>query len=117
MSTALCQINKTQMSKNNTISIKNNWEELTLDEVTTISSILSADVPEEMKTIEVIAVLTGKDRNEIENLPIFIFRKLANRLDFLNNPPEQAKLHNEVVYNTIILISLFITFFSFICIK
>ena len=83
------------MSKNNTITIKNNWEELTLNEVTTISSILSADVPEEMKTIEVIAVLTGKDRNEIENLPIFTFRKLANHLDFLNNPPEQAQLHKD----------------------
>ena len=83
------------MSKNNTITIKNKWEELTLNEVTTISSILSADVPEEMKTIEVIAVLTGKDRNEIENLPIFTFRKLANRLDFLNNPPEQAQLHKD----------------------
>ena len=83
------------MSKNNTITIKNNWEELTLNEVTTISSILSADVPEEMKTIEVIAILTGEDRNEIENLPIFTFRKLANHLDFLNNPPEQAQLHKD----------------------
>lgn len=86
------------MKSDNTITIKNNWDEITLNEFNEIRNILMSDTPEEFKTVAVVGVLTGKDIFEIERLPITVFQSLTKHIDFLNHFPED-KLQQKDVYN------------------
>lgn len=83
-----------KMSK---ITIKNSWDEITLNEFNEIRNILLSDTPEEFKTVAIVGVLTGRDMFEIEKLPITIFKSLTAHLDFLNHFPEE-KLYQKDVY-------------------
>lgn len=84
------------MSKDNTITIKNNWDEITWDEFFEIRQILLCDIPEEYKTINLVALLTGEPIQTIENLPISVFKKLSSHLDFLNDIPTDTPMHKDV---------------------
>lgn len=83
------------MSKNNTITIKNKWDEITWDEFYELRQILLCDIPEEYKTINIVSLLTGESIQTIENLPITAFRKLVNQIDFLSDIPTDKPMHKD----------------------
>lgn len=70
------------------ISIKNNWDEITWKEYEQIEQIINTDIPSDYKAIHLISVLTNKTVEEIENLTVTQFSKLADNLQFLYTEPE-----------------------------
>ena len=77
------------------MKIKNKWEELTLNEVLLIQQIISADIDDTYKASNILAVLSGKEVDEIECLPIQKFIKLTPNLEFLQTTPKRGK-HSDV---------------------
>lgn len=73
---------------NNTLTIKNNWDEITWREYEQLEQILNTDIPSDYKSVHLIAVLTGLSVEEIENLPITTVQRLMPHLDFLYTEPE-----------------------------
>lgn len=82
------------MSKN-TITIKNKWDEITWDEFYELRQILICDIPEEYKVINIVSLLTGESIQTIENLPIMVFKKLANQIDFISDIPTDKPMHKD----------------------
>lgn len=72
----------------NTITIKNNWDEITWDEYSQIEQILSADIPNDFKTVHLVSILTGLPVNQVENMQVTEFQKLLPHLEFLQTEPE-----------------------------
>lgn len=70
------------------LTIKNNWNEITWKEYEQIEQILSADIPSEYKTVNLVSILTGMSVDQVENLQITEFQKLLPHLDFLQTEPE-----------------------------
>lgn len=70
------------------ITIKNNWDEITWKEYEQIEQIINTDIPSDYKAIHLISVLTNKSVEEIENLTVTQFSKLAEHLKFLETEPE-----------------------------
>lgn len=77
------------------MKMKNKWEELTLNEVLLIQQIISADIDDTYKASNILAVLSGKEVDEIESLPIQKFIKLTPNLEFLQTTPKRGK-HSDV---------------------
>lgn len=72
----------------NTITIKNNWDEITWNEYSQIEQILNADIPSDYKTVHLVSILIGKPVEFVESLPVTQFAKLTPYLDFLYTEPE-----------------------------
>lgn len=72
----------------NTITIKNNWDEITWKEYEQIEQILSADIPNDFKTVHIVSILTGMPVNQVENMQVTEFQKLLPHLEFLQTEPE-----------------------------
>lgn len=72
----------------NTITIKNNWDEITWKEYEQIEQILSADIPNDFKTVHLVSILTGLPVNQVENMQVTEFQKLLPHLEFLQTEPE-----------------------------
>lgn len=75
----------------NKITIKNNWDSITLDEFEQLTQIAAADIPEHYKTTHLISILTGWDIDKIEELPIKGYMTLTAALSFLNTTPPERK--------------------------
>lgn len=74
-----------------TITMKTKWEDITYSEFVMIDQIFSADIPENYKESNLIAVLTGEEEDTIASLPAMSFQKLVNKLKFLLDPPKKTK--------------------------
>lgn len=72
----------------NTITIKNNWDEITWKEYEQIEQILSADIPNDFKTVHLVSILTGMQVNQVENMQVTEFQKLLPHIEFLQTEPE-----------------------------
>lgn len=70
------------------IEIKNNWNDITWNEYEQLEQILTSDIPADYKSIHIVSLLTGKDIDEIEALPVSKFSKLAEQLSFIDIDPE-----------------------------
>lgn len=84
---------KLKTNKDMTIKIKNNWDEITWKEYEQIEQILSADIPNDFKTVHLVSILTGLPVNQIENMQVTEFQKLLPHLEFLETEPE-THYHN-----------------------
>lgn len=82
-----------------TITIKTGWESITYSEFEQLVQIGEANVPDNYKTTHILSVLTGEDVEVIENLPVTIFMKLANKIDFLKEEPKKIKHKDEYEVN------------------
>lgn len=74
------------------ITIKSSWDEITWKEYEQIEQIIGADVPADYKAVHLIAILTGKTVDEIEDLPISQFKQLVSNIEFLYTEPKH-RLH------------------------
>lgn len=72
----------------NTITIKNNWDEITWREYEQLEQILSSDIPTDFKTVHLVSILTGLPVNQVENMQVTEFQKLLPHLEFLQTEPE-----------------------------
>lgn len=75
-------------TKNKTISIKNNWDEITWREFEQLEQILGADIPLNYKSVHLVSLLSNTPIEEIELLPITEFQKLLPHIEFLKTEPE-----------------------------
>lgn len=71
-----------------TIKIKNSWDSLSWREYEQLEQILLADIPETYKTVNIVALLSGRSIDELEALPITEFQKFLPALEFLKTEPE-----------------------------
>ena len=81
------------------ITIKNSWEELTWKEYEQLEQVLSADIPSEYKTVNIVSILTGKTVDELESMPISQFQRYLPSLAFLETEPETHYHHFEYTIN------------------
>ena len=81
------------------MEMKNRWEDLTFNEVLQIQQIISADINETYRASNIIAILSGKDVDEIESLPIHQFVKLVPEIEFLKEPPKKTTHKDSYVIN------------------
>lgn len=81
------------------ITIKNSWESLSIGEFSEMDQILRADIPEHYKTVNLVSVLTGLSVNEVENLPITVFQKLARETQFITQAPPSVTHKDEYELN------------------
>jgi hypothetical protein len=70
--------------------IKSSWEEITWKEYEQLEQILSADIPQNYRTVHIVALLTGQSVDFIERLPISQFQRLLPYIEFLN---EESDTH------------------------
>lgn len=85
--------------KNIAITMKTDWSVLTYSEFEQLMQIAEANIPEQYKTTHLISILTGLSIEEIEKLPIKIYKSLSNALVFLNKQPNEVKHKNEYTVN------------------
>lgn len=83
--------------KTNIINMVDSWEDMSINQFITLNQTIQADIPETYKTVNIISVLTGLSVEEVERMPITVFAKLKNQLDFLNT--EIPKVKHEDKYN------------------
>lgn len=81
------------------IEIKNNWNDITWNEYEQLEQILTSDIPADYKSIHIVSLLTGKDIDEIEALPVSKFSKLAEQLSFIDSDPEHRSHKFKYVIN------------------
>ena len=53
---------------NNTLTIKNSWDEITWKEYEQLEQILNTDIPSDYKSVHLLSVLTGLSVEEIAAL-------------------------------------------------
>lgn len=81
------------------LSIKTNWDVVTLAEFVQIDQIIHADIPADYKAVNLLSVLSGEDVSFFENLPLNQFMKLTSCLDFITTPLPEVKVGDSYVIN------------------
>lgn len=83
------------MKNDSIISVKNSWDQITHNDFEQITQIVSADIPDHYKTVNLISLLSSTSIEEIETLPLSSFFKLRDQLSFLNDVPMDKPLHKD----------------------
>lgn len=83
--------------KTNIINMVDSWEDMSINQFIILNQTIQADIPETYKTVNIISILTGLSVEEVERIPITVFAKLKNQLDFLNT--EIPKVQHKDKYN------------------
>lgn len=83
----------------NNIQMKTSWESINFNEFEQLIQIAEANIPEHYKTSHLISILTGLSIEEIEDLPITVYTKLASHLSFMNETPKEVKHKTEYEVN------------------
>lgn len=81
------------------IQMKTSWESINFNEFEQLIQIAEANIPEHYKTSHLISILTGLSIEEIEDLPITVYTKLASHLTFMNETPNEVKHQTEYEVN------------------
>lgn len=81
------------------IQMKTSWESINFNEFEQLIQIAEANIPEHYKTSHLISILTGLSIEEIEDLPITVYTKLASHLTFMNETPKEIKHQMEYEVN------------------
>lgn len=68
---------------NKTINMVNDWTEITIGQFNELQQILSADIPEDYRTLNCISLLTNESTEFIGSLPLTKFQILCNQLNFI----------------------------------
>lgn len=83
--------------KTNIINMVDSWDDMSINQFIILNQTIQADIPETYKTVNIISILTGLSVEEVERIPITVFAKLKNQLDFLNT--EIPKVKHKDKYN------------------
>ena len=85
--------------KNETIEMKNCWEDVTLNEFQQIDQIRTANIPVDMMALNLVSILCGKSVEWLENQRITFVTKLTHMIDFLAEDIVPAELKKEYEIN------------------
>ena len=75
------------------------WGDMTIQQFVELNQILTADIPDTYRAVNLVSVLTNISVDELEGYPITLFSRLNSRLEFLNTPIPKVKHQNEYVLN------------------
>lgn len=75
------------------------WEDMTIQQFVELNQILTADIPDTYRAVNLVSVLTNIPVDELEGYPVTLFSRLNSRLEFLNTPIPKVKHQNEYVLN------------------
>lgn len=81
------------------IKIKNGWSSLNLNEFIELTNIVTADIPEHYKSVNLVSLLSGVSLDELESMPAHIFKKLSTQTEFISTPIPSVEMKNEYVIN------------------
>lgn len=81
------------------INMKRSWQELTVNEFIQLEQLLKADIPESYRTAHVLALLTNKSLEEIEELPVPTFMNLSKNISFIQEQPKYNDIEKEYIIN------------------
>ena len=81
------------------ISLKNNWNEVTLSEFEQIQQILAADISEDYKLVHLLSVLSGESPDTFLNMPLSELMQLNKALSFFEVDIPTVKVKNSYTIN------------------
>lgn len=80
------------MAKKLEIEIPTSWDDITIGHYIQLRPILSTEMNDVSKVINILCVLTGKKREEIKELSVEQYHKLVKKMSFLNTElPKELK--------------------------
>ena len=80
------------MAKKIEITIPTSWEDITIGNYIELRPVLSTDMNDVERVINILCVLTGKKREEIKQISIKDYHKLVKQMKFLNTQlPKELK--------------------------
>jgi len=80
------------MAKKFEIEIPTSWNDITIGHYIQLRPILSTEMNDVSKVINILCVLTGKKREEIKELSVEQYHKLVKKMSFLNTElPKELK--------------------------
>lgn len=80
------------MAKRFEIEIPTSWNDITIGHYIQLRPILSTEMNDVSKVINILCVLTGKKREEIKELSVEQYHKLVKKMSFLNTElPKELK--------------------------
>lgn len=84
---------------NREINMVNQWDEVTISQFIEFQQILEANISDTYKAVNLISVFTGEEVSYLEELPIVVYKKLYNQLDFISTNIPTIKYKNEYILN------------------
>jgi len=84
---------------NEVVTIKTSWDEITVQEMMDITSVIEDEDTEDNKIQSILSILTDKDFDYLNRLPVVTYTSLANRLAFLQKQPTPNKLKKSYTIN------------------
>jgi len=84
---------------NREINMVNQWDEVTISQFIEFQQILEANISDTYKAVNLISVFTGEEVSYLEDLPIVVYKKLYNQLDFISTNIPTIKYKNEYILN------------------
>lgn len=86
--------------KQEKITIKNSWKELSISEYVKIQDISSKQYEDDVDyALDILSVLSNKDRKFLENLPASQIVNIAGALKFLNTKVEKGSIRTKYIIN------------------
>lgn len=79
--------------------MKSNWKEITVNEFIQLEQLLKADIPESYRTAHVVALLSNKTLDEVEDLPLQTFMSLSKNISFIQEQPKYNDVEKEYTIN------------------
>jgi hypothetical protein len=95
----LKRIFKKKTNPNDIITIKNSWDEITVQELMDINTVIEDEDTESNKMQTLISILTGKDFEYLGGLPMVTYKMLMGCTAFLQNKPKPNKLKSKYIIN------------------
>lgn len=83
-------------------SVKKSWMEVTIKEFKEIKEITNSNKSEMDKSIEIAAVLSGLEVDDIEELAIIDLNKLIKSIEFISQPINRVNMSNTIVINSVL---------------
>lgn len=79
--------------------MKSNWKEITVNEFIQLEQLLKSDIPESYRTANIVALLSNKSLDEVEDLPISTFMSLSKNISFIQEQPKYNDVEKEYTIN------------------
>lgn len=93
------RIFKKNTNPNNIITIKTSWDEITVQEMMDINTVIEDEDTEANKMQTLISILTGKDFEYLGSLPMVTYKMLIGCTAFLQTKPEPNKIKSKYIIN------------------
>lgn len=89
----------TKKPKGEFITIKTSWDEITVQEMMDLQTVIEDEDTEVNKMQTIISILTGKPFEWLGTLPIVTYKMLVNAIGFIHEQPKANKLQKQYTIN------------------